>query len=192
MANLRDIIELASTTSAGNRLRVDLNLARGLSYYTGAIMEIVVADLAGSLGGGGRYDNLVGMFLGRDVPACGFSLGLERIIVVMTERAMFPAGVVGGTVDVMVALWNEGSRADALALASELRRADLCVDIYPDADKLGKQFKYASSRSVPLVAIVGDDERAQGKVSIKDLRTGEQQTIRRGEAGQYVATRRQS
>ena len=66
------------------------SLARGLSYYTGAIMEIAVPDLAGSLGGGGRYDNLIGMFLGRDVPACGFSLGLERIIVVMTERKMFP------------------------------------------------------------------------------------------------------
>ena len=192
VANLREITDLAATTSAGHHLRIDLNLARGLSYYTGAIMEIVVADLAGSLGGGGRYDNLVGMFLGRDVPACGFSLGLERIIVVMTERAMFPATVVGGTVDIMVALWNEGSRADALALASELRAAGLRVDIYPEADKLGKQFKYASSRNVPFVAIVGDDERAQGTVSIKDLRSGDQQTVARGDAGQHVATRRQS
>ena len=71
-------------------LRLDPSLARGLSYYTGAILEIAVADLAGSLGGGGRYDNLVGMFLGEAVPACGFSLGLERILVVMTERGMFP------------------------------------------------------------------------------------------------------
>ncbi len=107
VANLREITSLAAATSAGNRIRIDLNLARGLSYYTGAIMEIVVPDLAGSLGGGGRYDNLVGMFLGRDVPACGFSLGLERIIVVMTERSMFPENVVRGTVDVMVTLWND-------------------------------------------------------------------------------------
>jgi histidyl-tRNA synthetase len=192
VANLREIAALASTTTAGGRLRVDLNLARGLSYYTGAIMEIVVPDLAGSLGGGGRYDNLVGMFLGRDVPACGFSLGLERIIVVMTERALFPADVVGGTVDVMVTLWNEESRADALALGSELRRSGLRVDIYPEAEKLGKQFKYASTRNVPFVAVIGDDERAQGKVSIKDLRTGDQQTIERSEAGRHVATRRQS
>jgi histidyl-tRNA synthetase len=189
---LQVITELASQTQARRHICIDPRLARGLSYYTGAIMEISVPDLAGSLGGGGRYDNLVGMFLGRDVPACGFSLGLERIIVVMTERAMFPADVVGSTVDVMVALWNEGARADALALASELRRADLRVDIYPEADKPGKQFKYAASRNVPFVAIVGDDERAQGTVSIKDLRTGDQQTIARGEAGQYVATRRQS
>jgi histidyl-tRNA synthetase len=190
-ANLRQITRLAAATSAGDKLRIDLNLARGLSYYTGAIMEIVVPDLAGSLGGGGRYDNLVGMFLGRDVPACGFSLGLERIIVVMTERNMFPESVVRGSVDVMVALWNEDSRADALALASEMRRAGLRVDIYPDAEKLGKQFKYASSRNVPFVAIVGDDERANGMVSIKDLRTGDQQAIARGDAAQYVATRRQ-
>jgi histidyl-tRNA synthetase len=190
-ANLRQVTTLAAATSAGDKLRIDLNLARGLSYYTGAIMEIVVPDLAGSLGGGGRYDNLVGMFLGRDVPACGFSLGLERIIVVMTERNMFPESVVRGSVDAMVTLWNEDSRADALALASEMRGAGLRVDIYPDAEKLGKQFKYASSRKVPFVAIVGDDERARGMVSIKDLRTGDQQAIARGDAAQYVATRRQ-
>jgi histidyl-tRNA synthetase len=192
VANLREITSLTAATSAGNRIRIDLNLARGLSYYTGAIMEIVVPDLAGSLGGGGRYDNLVGMFLGRDVPACGFSLGLERIVVVMTERSMFPENVVRGTADVMVTLWNDASRADALALASELRAAGLRVDVYPEADKLGKQFKYASSRDVPFVAIVGDDEQAQGKVSIKDLRSGDQQAVDRSEAGRHVATRRQS
>ena len=191
VGNLRRITTLAVTTSAAGKLRIDLNLARGLSYYTGAIMEIVVPDLAGSLGGGGRYDNLVGMFLGRDVPACGFSLGLERIIVVMTERNMFPERVVRGSVDVMVTLWNADSGADALALASEMRSAGLRVDIYPEAEKLGKQFKYASSRNVPFVAIVGEDERAKGMVSIKDLRTGEQQAIARGDAAQYVATRRQ-
>jgi histidyl-tRNA synthetase len=191
VANLRDITTLAATTSAGGRLRLDLNLARGLSYYTGAIMEIVVADLSGSLGGGGRYDNLVGMFLGREVPACGFSLGLERIIVVMTERNMFPDTVVRGSVDVMVTLWNEGARADTLALARELRTAGLRVDVYPEADKLGKQFKYASTRNVPFVVIVGDDERANGTVSIKDLRSGDQQTIARGEAAQHLAARRQ-
>ena len=192
VANLREITTLAATTAAATRLRIDLNLARGLSYYTGAIMEIVVPDLAGSLGGGGRYDNLVGMFLGRDVPACGFSLGLERIVVMMAERKMFPESAVRGSADVMVSLWNDGSRTDALALASELRRAGLRVDIYPEADKLGKQFKYASSRNIPFVAIVGDDERAHGTVSIKDLRTGDQQAIARGDAAQYVATRRQS
>jgi histidyl-tRNA synthetase len=190
VANLREIVSLLESTPAASRVRIDLSLARGLSYYTGAIMEIAVSDLAGSLGGGGRYDNLIGMFLGRDVPACGFSLGLERLIVVMTERNMFPPAVAGGAVDVMVALWNDESRADALALAGELRAAGLRVDVYPEADKLGKQFKYASGRNVPFVAIVGDDERAQGRVAIKDLRSGEQQTVGRSEAAQHVLTRR--
>lgn len=189
---LNDIIELAAVGPAAGKIRFDPSLARGLSYYTGAIMEIAVPDLAGSLGGGGRYDNLIGMFLGRDIPACGFSLGLERIIVVMTERNMFPPAVAGGAVDVMVTLWNNESRADALRLASELRAAGLRVDVYPEADKLGKQFKYASGRHVPFVAIVGDDERAQGNVSIKDLRSGEQQVVGRGEAAQYVRTRREA
>ena len=110
IANLRAVVSLADSTAAAGKLRVDPSLARGLSYYTGAIMEIAVPDLAGSLGGGGRYDNLVGMFLGRDVPACGFSLGLERIIVVMTERKMFPAKVSRGAVDVMIAVLHENLR----------------------------------------------------------------------------------
>ena len=122
----------------------------GLSYYTGAIMEIAVPDLAGSLGGGGRYDNLIGMFLGRDVPACGFSLGLERIIVVMTERNMFPESVAQGPADVMVSFWKDGTSADALALASELRRGGLRVDVYPEEDKLGKQLKYARLAADPV------------------------------------------
>src|SRR5438094_10408624 len=105
-------------------------------------MEIAVSDLVGSLGGGGRYDNLIGMFLGRDVPACGFSLGLERIIVVMTERKMFPAAVAGSPVDIVVTIWNDEAGADAVKLAAELRQGGLRVDVYPEADKLGKQFKY--------------------------------------------------
>ena len=129
------------------------------------------------------------MFLGRDVPACGFSLGLERIIVVMTERKMFPESVAGGAVDVMVSLWNDEARGDALALAGELRRGGLRVDVYPEADKLGKQFKYASSRHVPFVTIVGDDERANGTVGVKDLRSGAQETVPRAEAAAYIAAR---
>ena len=108
------------------RIRVDPSLARGLSYYTGAIMEIAVEGI-GSLGGGGRYDNLVGMFLGRDVPACGFSLGLERIIVVMTEREMFPASVVKSAVDIVVTFLDDPSRAEALTAGRRTARGDACA-----------------------------------------------------------------
>ena len=186
---LDEIVHLSDGTPAHGRTRIDPSLARGLSYYTGAIMEIAVPDLAGSLGGGGRYDNLIGMFLGRDVPACGFSLGLERIIVVMTERNMFPPSVSGGGVDVLVTIWSDQFRADSLALAGELRRAGLRVDVYPEAGKPGKQVKYAADRGVPFVAIVGDDERAQGLVAIKDLRTSEQVAVPRLEAAAFVTGR---
>ena len=145
-------------------------------------MEMTVPDLAGSLGGGGRYDDLVGMFLGQPVPAAGFSLGLERILVVMGERAMFPAHITATAADVLIARWNAATTGDALALAHELRAGQVRVEVYPDADKLGKQFKYAASTGVPLVVVEGDDERAARELTVKDLRTGEQQRVARAEA----------
>jgi histidyl-tRNA synthetase len=170
------------TTPAGGRLRLDPSLARGLSYYTGAIMEIAVPDLAGSLGGGGRYDNLVGMFLGQSIPACGFSLGLERILVVMGERGMFPPEIERAAADVAVLQWNADTMGDSLAIAGDLRAAGLRVFVYPDADKLGKQFKYASSIGVPIAVVQGDEERAANEVTVKDLRSGTQQRLPRADA----------
>ncbi len=187
---LRQILQFAKAGGLDRRIKLDPTLARGLSYYTGAIIEINVADLAGSLGGGGRYDNLVGMFLGKDIPACGFSLGLERIIVVMTEREMFPAGLVSSPADVMVTIWNEESFGESLALATELRGQGLRVDLYPEADKMGKQFKYASARGIPFVAIAGDDERARGEVAIKDMKSGEQRSVKRAEVATAIQTGR--
>jgi len=182
LENLAAIARLVQHTEAGSRLAIDPSLARGLSYYTGAIMEIAVPDLSGSLGGGGRYDNLIGSFSGRTVPACGVSLGLERIIVVMGERRMFPATVARGSADVLVTLWDEASRADLLGLAGELRKGGLRVEVYPETDKLGKQFKYAASRHIPFVAVIGDDERAEGAVSLKSLASGEQYSVARTDA----------
>jgi histidyl-tRNA synthetase len=186
VAELQSILDYVDAVGLSDRLKIDPSLARGLSYYTGAIIEINVKDLAGSLGGGGRYDNLVGMFLGQDIPACGFSLGLERILVVMSERGTFPASVGTAPADVMVAIWNDDSIAESIKLAHQLRAAGLRVDLYPEADKLGKQFKYASSVGVPFVAVIGDDERAKGQVALKDMRSGEQRSIARGETARYV------
>jgi histidyl-tRNA synthetase len=179
VATLADITRLSASTSAAPHLRLDPSLARGLSYYTGAIMEITVPDLAGSLGGGGRYDNLVGMFLGEQVPACGFSLGLERILVVMTERGMFPKDLTSSPADVLVTLWSADRTPDALALAALLRGAGLRVDVYPEADKLGKQFKHAAARGFPFVVVMGDDEAARSEVTVKNMKTGEQQSVGR-------------
>ena len=186
LSELQQIITLSEKTSAGPHIKIDPSLARGLSYYTGAIMEIAVPDLAGSLGGGGRYDGLIGMFGKEQIPACGFSLGLERIIVIMTERGMFPPELTNAPADVMVTLWNAESTPDALVLAHELRAAGLRVDVYPDADKLAKQFKYASACGIPFVAVVGDTERAEGRVNLKNMLTGEQQTVARAEVGNMV------
>jgi histidyl-tRNA synthetase len=165
---------------------VDPSLARGLSYYTGAIMEIAVPDLAGSLGGGGRYDGLIGMFLGEDIPACGFSLGLERILVVMTERNMFPASVEQASADVLVALFDAAMVPEALRLAGELRASGVRVEVYPEPDKLGKQMKYAASRNMPFAAILGGDELARGEVTVKNLVSGEQQSVPRQDVARAI------
>ncbi len=187
VATLEQIIALSQGTAAGGRVHFDPSLARGLSYYTGAIMEIAVEGI-GSLGGGGRYDNLVGMFLGRDVPACGFSLGLERIIVVMTEREMFPPSVVASAVDIVVTFLDEGSRVEALTLAGELRQARHRVDVYPEAArKFEKPLKYASARGARVMAIFGENEVARGEASIRNLETREQQAVPRDQARDFIA-----
>jgi histidyl-tRNA synthetase len=177
--NLREIMRLSEGTPAAGRVKFTPRLARGLSYYTGAIMEIAVPDLAGSLGGGGRYDGLIGIFSGENIPACGFSLGLERILVVMAERGMFPANVDRPAADILVTIFDAASTGESLELARELRRAGYRVDVYPEPDKLGKQFKYASANGVRLVAVFGPDERAQGVITVKDMNTGEQRQLSR-------------
>src|SRR4029079_5103374 len=183
---VQSILDFVDAMGIGQRVKIDPSLARGLSYYTGAIMEINVKDLAGSLGGGGRYDNLGGMFLGQEVPACGFSLGLERILVVMSERNMFPAWLDSSPADVMVTIWNKESVAESIKLAQELRAAGLRVDLYPEADKLGKQFKYASSLRLPFVLVLGEEERAKGMVALKDMQSGEQRAVPRADVAQLV------
>ena len=169
LENVRAILELCGGTSAAGRMRLDPSLARGLSYYTGAIMEINVPDLPGSLGGGGRYDNLVGMFLGQTVPACGFSLGLERILVVMGERGMFPPALTRTPADVMTAVLDVEGLPHALRLAARLRECGLRVLVYPDADKIGRQLKYADSRGIRFVEMASDNG---GRASVVDLVEG--------------------
>lgn len=166
---LHQILQFAAAAGAGARIKIDPSLARGLSYYTGAIMEIAVPDLAGSLGGGGRYDNLVGMFSGRDIPACGFSLGLERIIVVMDEQQMFKDHLLDSTADVMIAVLSEDFMPDSLALARSLRDKGVRVSLYPQADKIGKQFSYADAQKIPFVALIGEEERNTGTVTLRDM-----------------------
>jgi histidyl-tRNA synthetase len=178
IAQMREILAL----TGGTKIKIDPSLARGLSYYTGAIFEIAVPDLAGSLGGGGRYDGLIGMFGKDQIPACGFSLGLERIIVVMDERGMFPTDFGNSSADVMVTVWSEESVNESVNLAKTLRESGLRVLVYPEADKLGKQFKYASQINISKVCILGESEIADGTVTIKDMDSGDQVTVKRNQA----------
>jgi len=193
LEDLRQIFALCQSTSAGAHLVLDRSLARGLSYYTGPIFEIRVPDLAGSLGGGGRYDNLIGMFSGEDIPASGISLGLERILVVMAERKMFPESVISTPADVMVVQWFANRTNLYLSFAKELRDGGLRVELYPDAPvedgkRVGdKQFKYASARGIPFVAVIGGDELANGTVAIKNMKTGEQKSVPRSEAVKWLS-----
>jgi histidyl-tRNA synthetase len=183
--NLARIIQLVGSSA---HLAIDRSLARGLSYYTGAIMEISVPDLAGSLGGGGRYDNLIGMFSGTDIPACGFSLGLERILVVMQERGMFPAQIEQASIDVVVAAMDESAQIAMLETASDLRKSGrLRVDVYPDvAKKMDKVFKHVDQRRGRFIAIVGSDEVAAGTLTVRNVATRTKETMPRQDAAAYI------
>ena len=169
LEDLRQIFALCQSTSAGPHLSLDRSLARGLSYYTGPIFEIRVADLAGSLGGGGRYDDLIGMFSGENVPACGISLGLERILVVMGERNMFPEAVVSTPADVMVVSgsrtapvstcrWRPSCAAPDCASSSiRMRRSKTTRRVRRQAVQVCvRRAAFHSS------AVIGDDELASG------------------------------
>lgn len=185
LGELEQLFTLLEATPAGPHVTLSLDLARGLGYYTGAIFEIAVADLAGSLGGGGRYDELVGMFGKKQLPAVGFSLGLERILVVMEERGMFPALSAGPD---LLLCWMGAPLPDVLAVAHKLRAQGLKIEVFPEDAKLGKQLQYADSPGVraPGVAIVGADELKAGEVTIKHLKSGEQRRVALAEAGAVV------
>lgn len=177
--SISQILELSKNSSARGKIRFQPILARGLSYYTGAIFEIGLnrLDFAGSIAGGGRYDGLIGMFGKEEIPAVGFSIGLERIILIMEERGMFPDTLTTNAADVMVTLWNEETAGESLKLAAALRKNGLRVTVYPEADKLGKQFKYADQIDVKFVFVLGESEIAGNKVTLKNMKSGEQETL---------------
>jgi histidyl-tRNA synthetase len=193
---LREIFRLSAHTSAGPHLVLDRSLARGLSYYTGAIFEIRVPDLAGSMGGGGRYDDLIGMFSGEDVPACGISLGLERILVVMGERNMFPPSLVTSSADVMVTQWFAGRNDLYLSLATELRAAGLRVELYPESPAEDnpkgwtvKQFQYAQTKGIPFAAVIGKPELEAGTVNVRTIETRQDEQLPRADVAAYLKTK---
>jgi len=188
VADLRKVVEYAAYGPAAPHLRVDPYLTRGLSYYTGAVFEIAFPGFSGSGGGGGRYDNLIGMFSGQNVPACGFSLGLERILLLMEERGLFPERLAGQP-QALVTRGDESTTGASLALAQRLRAGGLRVDLYPDADGYGKQFKYATGRAIRYALLLGARELERDVVAVKDLDSGGQEDVPSGEIVSWMSER---
>ena len=156
---------------------LDVTLARGLNYYTGTIFEIkAIGVQIGSIGGGGRYDDLTGLFGVPNVPGVGISFGVDRIYDVMSELDLFPKEVSKG---VKILFFNLGAAevAQAMALANELRNNNISCEVFHENTKFDKQFKYAERKAIPYIAILGSKELEQGVVNVKNLTTGEQRLI---------------
>ena len=174
LALAKDAIPADSDTF---RIELDLTLARGLNYYTGAIFEVKALDVAmGSITGGGRYDNLTGIFGLPGVSGVGISFGADRIYDVLTELNLYPETMTEQT-QVLFATFGDAELRYALGWAATLRQAGINTEVYPEPTKMKKQMGYADSNRIPFVAIVGGDEMAQKKVMLKDMTSGEQSLV---------------
>jgi len=183
--DIASVLDCSKSGAASSCLRLDPFLARGLSYYTGPIFEVEVEGFSGSAGGGGRYDNLIGMFSGKQVPACGFSLGLERILLIMEERGLFPDRI-QGQAEVLVTQFNDETITESLATARLMRDQGLRVDVYPETGKYGKQFKYADQRGIRFALLVSPNEIERGVIAVKDLQSGTQEDYSPADAAKWL------
>lgn len=173
----RYILDGIERLGVRNTLELDLTLARGLNYYTGAILEVKALDVEiGSICGGGRYDNLTGIFGLPGVSGVGISFGADRIYDVLNRLDLYPRETQGG-VKVLFLNLGEKEAQFCMGLLAGLRRAGIASEIYPDAVKMRKQMSYANANAVRYVVIVGSDELAQGKVTLKNMETGEQSLV---------------
>ena len=174
---LRFIVEKTRVLGLNAELELDVALARGLNYYTGAIIEVKARDFAiGSISGGGRYDNLTGVFGMPGVSGVGVSFGADRIYDVLNGLNLFPDEMLGAS-QVMFLNLGEKEVEKSLDLIKKLRRAGVSAEVYPDNAKMKKQMNYANDTDVAFVAIVGSTELAEGTVSVKDMKTGQQTVV---------------
>ncbi len=165
----------------------DFTMVRGLGYYTGPIFETIITEPnLGSITGGGRYDDLIGLFRKESLPTTGTSLGIERIIDLMDILDLYPPGISGTVAQVLVAVFDDATRAAATRLAADLRAAGINTELALDGRGLGKQFQYADRRGIPLVALQGPDEIAQGVVKLRRLADGSEQNVPRAAAADRV------
>ncbi|MFC1653280.1 histidine--tRNA ligase [Patescibacteria group bacterium] len=174
--NLQSIID--SSVSLGvpeENIRFTPELARGLDYYTGMIFEVIIPEYpVGSFGGGGRYDNLIEQLGGNKTPAVGIAFGFDRMVEAAQELELIPANNLGS--QVLITLFP-GYENKSLKAASKLRKAGIKTEVFTDPDKLGKQFKYANTRKIPYVLVIGEDEAKNNKVTLKNMDSGDQEVI---------------
>ena len=174
---LAELFGFIDNAGVSQKVEMDLSLARGLNYYTGAIFEVKALDYAiGSICGGGRYDNLTGIFGLPGMSGVGISFGADRIYDVLKGLDKFPKGL-AGSATVLFANMDASVLPYIVPVVRTLREAGVSCEIYPDQTKLKKQFDYAEKKGIPFVSINGGDEAAAGKVNVKNLSTGEQMSF---------------
>jgi histidyl-tRNA synthetase len=173
----RSLLQLVEETGLSSEIEFDISLARGLNYYTGSIIEVKSLDVQiGSICGGGRYDDLTGIFGLKNISGVGISFGADRIYDVLDQLNLFPSGTTLSST-VMLANFGEKEALFCLRVLTLFHKAGIAAELYPDAVKLGKQFSYADAKKIPYVAIIGETEMAEGKLTLKDLKSGEQQVL---------------
>jgi histidyl-tRNA synthetase len=172
---LKEIISYLKAMKLDSRIKVDLSLARGLDYYTGPIFEVLAEEGIGSIAGGGRYDKMIGLFL-RDIPATGISLGIERIIEVMTERKMIDK--IKNNTKIFVVAVNDKVRGKVLEIVKLLREKSIATDYDLRFRNLSKQLEYVNSSGIPFVAIVGEKELEKKCVKIRNMKTGKEKLVK--------------
>ena len=171
------ILKTVSALGVKSEVELDLTLARGLNYYTGAIFEVKALDVQiGSISGGGRYDNLTGVFGMDGMSGVGISFGADRIFDVLNQLDLYPKEAVNGT-ELLFVNFGDKEAAFFLPILTKVREAGVRAEIYPDASKMKKQMGYANDKQIPFVAIVGENEMNEGKLTLKNMTTGEQSLV---------------
>ena len=173
----RFILNTLKTLGLKNEIQLDLTLARGLNYYTGAIFEVKALDVQiGSITGGGRYDNLTGIFGMPGISGVGISFGVDRIFDVLNALDCYPKDAVNGT-QLLFINFGEKETAYCLPAVAKAREAGIRTEIFPDSSKMKKQMSYANAKQIPFVALAGENEMAEGKLTLKNMLTGDQQLV---------------
>ena len=186
---IRYILDMLKTSGLKNEIQLDLTLARGLNYYTGAIFEVKALDVPmGSILGGGRYDNLTGIFGMPGISGVGISFGIDRIFDVLNALEAYPKDAVNGT-QLLFINFGEKETAYCLPAVAKAREAGIRTEIFPDAAKMKKQMSYANAKLIPFVALAGENEINEGKYTLKNMSTGEQKLVTAEELINIVSKR---